>query len=87
MMSPSAGLKPRAVAGGPSVTRFTHNNWTGTSPSGRPTLVRSERESRAEEKNIRAPKKWRGRKKKIEAGPRAAVKKIEVTSPMFDEMR
>ena len=26
MMSTSGGLKPSAVAGGPSVTRFTHNS-------------------------------------------------------------
>lgn len=36
MISRSGGLKPRAVAGRPSVTRFTHNNWTGISASGRP---------------------------------------------------
>ena len=34
MMSASGGLKPRAVAGGPSVTRLTHNNCTGMRPSG-----------------------------------------------------
>ena len=36
MMSRSGGLKPRAVAGSPSVTKFTHNNWTGMSASGKP---------------------------------------------------
>jgi hypothetical protein len=30
MMSASGGLKPSAVAGGPSVTRFTHSSCTGT---------------------------------------------------------
>ena len=35
-MSRSGGLKPRAVAGRPSVTKFTHNNCTGISASGRP---------------------------------------------------
>ena len=30
MMSSSGGLKPKAVAGGPSVTRFTHSSCTGT---------------------------------------------------------
>lgn len=37
MLSPSGGLKPRAVAGGPSVTRLIHNSWTGTRPSGMPS--------------------------------------------------
>ena len=36
MMSRSGGLKPRAVAGKPSVTRFTHNSWTGIKASGIP---------------------------------------------------
>lgn len=36
MISKSGGLKPRAVAGRPSVTRFTHNNCTGIRASGRP---------------------------------------------------
>ena len=30
------GLKPSAVAGGPSVTKFTHSSCTGMRPSGRP---------------------------------------------------
>lgn len=50
MMSRSGGLKPRAVAGGPSVTRFTHKSCTGMRFSGR---------------------------------PRAAVRKIQATSPML----
>ena len=36
MMSLSAGLNPKAVAGGPSVTKLTHNNCTESSPAGRP---------------------------------------------------
>lgn len=36
MMSASGGLKPNAVAGGPSVTKFTHSSWTGIRPSGIP---------------------------------------------------
>ena len=36
MMSLSGGLKPRAVAGRPSVTRLTHNNCTGINASGIP---------------------------------------------------
>lgn len=36
MMSISGGLKLRAVAGRPSVTRFTHSNWTGINASGIP---------------------------------------------------
>ena len=36
MMSGSAGLNPRAVAGGPSVTRFTHKSCTGIIHSGIP---------------------------------------------------
>ncbi|KYQ56224.1 hypothetical protein ALC60_04838 [Trachymyrmex zeteki] len=35
-MSKSGGLKPRAVAGRPSVTKLTHRSWTGISASGRP---------------------------------------------------
>lgn len=36
IMSLSGGLKPRAVAGSPSVTRFTQSSWTGFSTSGSP---------------------------------------------------
>lgn len=36
MISRSGGLKPRAVAGSPSVTRFTHKSWTGIRASGKP---------------------------------------------------
>ena len=36
MMSASGGLNPRAVAGSPSVTRFTHSSCTGFSTSGMP---------------------------------------------------
>jgi len=36
MISRSGGLKPRAVAGKPSVTRLTHSNWTGIKASGIP---------------------------------------------------
>ena len=36
MISRSGGLKPRAVAGSPSVTRFTHRSWTGIRASGIP---------------------------------------------------
>merc|ERR1719419_887766 len=54
MMSRSGGLKPRAVAGRPSVTRLTHSSWTGIRASGR---------------------------------PRAAVRKIQTTSPTLEEMR
>ena len=36
MMSKSGGLKPKAVAGKPSVTKFTHNNCTGITASGKP---------------------------------------------------
>ena len=53
MMSLSGGLNPRAVAGGPSVTRLTHKSWTGIRPSGTPN---------------------------------AAVKNIEATSPIFEEI-
>ena len=35
-MSGSGGLKPRAVAGRPSVTRLTQRSWTGMRASGRP---------------------------------------------------
>lgn len=39
MMSKSGGLKPRAVAGRPSVTRLTHSSWTGIRASGRPSAA------------------------------------------------
>lgn len=52
-MSGSGGLKPSAVAGGPSVTRFTQRSCTGMRPSGRPN---------------------------------AAVKNIEATSPIFEDI-
>lgn len=35
----SGGLKPKAVAGGPSVTRLTHNKCSGVNGSGRPNNV------------------------------------------------
>ena len=54
MMSMSGGLNPRAVAGGPSVTRLTQRSYTEENPSGIPSI---------------------------------AVKKIERTSPIFDEIR
>ena len=54
MMSKSGGLKPKAVAGKPSVTKLTHKSWTGIKASGR---------------------------------PRAAVKKMETTSPMLEEIK
>lgn len=39
MISRSGGLKPRAVAGKPSVTRLTHNSWTGINASGMPSAA------------------------------------------------
>lgn len=39
MMSRSGGLNPRAVAGSPSVTRFTQSNWTGIRASGKPRIA------------------------------------------------
>lgn len=39
MMSRSGGLKPRAVAGSPSVTKLTHSSWTGIRASGRPRMA------------------------------------------------
>lgn len=53
MISTSAGLNPRAVAGGPSVTKFTQRSCTGIIHSG---------------------------------SPRAAVKKMDITSPTLDEI-
>ena len=38
-MSISGGLKLRAVAGGPSVIRFTHSNCTGINASGIPSAA------------------------------------------------
>ena len=35
-MSKSGGLKPRAVAGKPSVTKLTQSNCTGINDSGKP---------------------------------------------------
>ena len=54
MISKSGGLNPRAVAGGPSVTRLTQRSYTEEKPSGIPSM---------------------------------AVKKMDKTSPMFDEIR
>ena len=39
MMSLSGGLNPKAVAGGPSVTRLTQRSWTGMRPAGTPKAV------------------------------------------------
>lgn len=39
MASGSGGLNPSAVAGGPSVTRFTHRRCRGVRGSGRPRRV------------------------------------------------
>ena len=39
MMSTSGVLKLSAVAGGPSVIKFTHNSWTGIKASGIPSAA------------------------------------------------
>lgn len=39
IMSRSGGLKPSAVAGKPSVTRFTHSSCTGIRASGKPSAA------------------------------------------------
>lgn len=39
MISKSGGLKPRAVAGKPSVTKFTQSNCTGINDSGKPSAA------------------------------------------------
>lgn len=39
IMSTSGGLKLSAVAGGPSVIKLTHNNWTGINASGIPNAA------------------------------------------------
>lgn len=39
MTSISAGLKPKAVAGGPSVTKLTHKSCTGIIHSGIPNAA------------------------------------------------
>jgi len=54
MISKSGGLNPRAVAGGPSVTKFTQSSYTDEKPSGIPSI---------------------------------AVKKIERTSPMLEDIK
>ena len=61
MMSTSGGLKPRAVAGRPSVTRLTQRSWTGMRASGRPraavrkilSSIRSEKEKERERERER----------------------------------
>lgn len=53
MISLSGGLNPKAVAGGPSVTKLTQRSCTGIKPSGM---------------------------------PKAAVKNIHATSPMFEDI-
>ena len=54
MMSTSGGLNPSAVAGRPSVTRFTQSSWTGMRASGRP---------RAAVRNILRRGRGRGRER------------------------
>jgi hypothetical protein len=39
IMSKSGGLKPKAVAGRPSVTKFTHKSCTGIKDSGKPNAA------------------------------------------------
>jgi hypothetical protein len=39
IMSRSGGLKPKAVAGRPSVTKLTHKSWTGINASGMPNAA------------------------------------------------
>lgn len=79
MMSRSGGLKPRAVAGRPSVTRLTHSSWTGIKASGRPKM---------------AVRKILDRQEKIsEANPDTGLGREwarlphQTTSPTLDEMR
>ena len=57
MMSRSGGLKPSAVAGSPSVTRFTHSSCTGISASGTPSAaVRKMLQHRHEQLVIASPR-------------------------------
>lgn len=60
MMSKSGGLKPRAVAGRPSVTRLTHSSWTGIKASGRPRMaVRKMLDTESEKNTPTSAKKIR----------------------------
>lgn len=69
MMSRSGGLKPSAVAGRPSVTRFTHSSWTGIRASGKPRAA--VKKILAERKHIvwvqRLNKTWNNVKKTLAA--------------------
>ena len=76
MMSKSGGLNPRAVAGKPSVTRLTHKSCTGINASGRPKIHKKVIE--IFQNNIKNLFLWN------KILPRAAVKKIETTSPMLE---
>ena len=66
MMSRSGGLKPRAVAGKPSVTRLTQSSWTGMRASGMPRaavrkILREERKGTEERREReRGGKRGRG---------------------------
>lgn len=68
MMSRSGGLKPRAVAGRPSVTRLTHNSCTHC-------------------QQIAIPKDPTCTGISASGRPRAAVRKMQTTSPMLEEIR
>ena len=80
MMPGSDGLKESAVAGRPSVTRFTQSSATGDSTSGSPGWPRDTRTS--------GSRRTRGRgNSRRGGGPRMTARKTQTTSPMLDEMR
>lgn len=85
MMSKSGGLKPRAVAGRPSVTRLTHSSWTGIKASGRPRMaVRKMLQTDTGETHKRQPhtKTVPARQLRL-----TALLSHHTTSPTFEEMR
>ena len=73
MMSRSGGLKPKAVAGKPSVTRLTQSNWTGIKASGKPSAA----VKKILKKNNISVKNY----------DKNHLSFYLTTSPMFDEIR
>ena len=86
MMSASGGLKPRAVAGGPSVTRFTHKSCTGTMTAGGSAGTRRERgkkiKHRAQGENHTTYTHRKHKNKRTRARGREREKKRELETEM-----
>lgn len=88
MMSRSGGLKPRAVAGSPSVTKFTHSSCTGIKASGSPkAAVRKMLPRRGSHVAVLLPDLWPPPTLSPGSFWVPALAAHQTTSPTLEEMR